>query len=51
MVKGYLFTITISGYGENADEAWQDACEGFSMGPGPTPEENEYELVEVENEE
>lgn len=35
----YEFTITIAGYGKNPDEAWRDACEGFELDWGETPEE------------
>lgn len=48
-MKRYEFNITIAGYGETADEAWEDACEGFSQDPGATPDESEY-TVEDEDE-
>lgn len=48
-MKRYEFSITIAGYGENADEAWEDACEGFSQDAGATPDEGEY-TVEDEDE-
>jgi len=41
-VQRYLFTITLSGIGDNPDKAWQDATEQFSLDPGPTPGEDEY---------
>ena len=41
--KTYLFTITLSGTGETSDDAWNNACESFSLEPGPTPEEYEVE--------
>ena len=47
-MKYYLFSITIIGTGDTADEAWDDATEAFSMDPGSTPEESEYTVEEVE---
>ena len=41
----YQFTVTLLGYGNTPDKAWQDAAEGFSLDPGPTPEAGEYKLV------
>lgn len=38
-MNNYLFRIELSGYGDNPDEGWNDACKGFSMDPGSTPEE------------
>jgi len=32
--KRFIFTITLFGEGETADEAWGQACEGFSEDPG-----------------
>lgn len=46
-MKRYEFTITLGGYGENADEAWQDACERFSQDPGITPDESEYTVKDI----
>jgi hypothetical protein len=42
----YHFTITIAGSGENPDEAWRDACEGFELDWGETPEK--YEIIDEE---
>jgi len=42
----YTFSVGLSGHGKNADEAWQDACEGFSQDPGATPDEFEFEPEE-----
>ena len=43
------FTITISGRGQDPDECWQDAVEGFALDPGPTPDESEQnDLTEGE---
>lgn len=33
-MKHYEFTTTLNAYGENADEAWEEAIEGFTMEPG-----------------
>jgi len=35
----YEFKVWLSGYGETIDEAWEDACEGFSLDPGSPPDE------------
>lgn len=45
------FKVTLSGSGNTVDECWNDATESFSMDPGITPEDDEYEIVEDENEE
>lgn len=37
----YLFSIVISGEGNDPNEAWGDACDAFAQDPGPCPEENE----------
>ena len=37
-MKRFEFTITMAGYGEDKDEAWRDACEGFTLDNGETPE-------------
>ena len=42
--KCYTFTVTLTGYGKNPDEAWRDACEGFEGDWGSTP--GEYEVEE-----
>lgn len=47
-MKQFSFTITISGNGENSDEAWLDACESFSMDYGSTPS-TEKTKEETEN--
>jgi len=43
----YEFTLTLTGEGDNADEAWEDAVEAFSCEPGLPP----FEGVLVEGEE
>jgi hypothetical protein len=47
----YIFTISLIGSGNNADEAWNDATEGFSLNPGPTPELWCIEKVEEDEDE
>lgn len=49
MDKIYTFTIQISGTGYDAEEAWKDACEGFSMDPGICPEEFDEEDLDEYN--
>lgn len=41
--KTYTFTITISGYGENVDQAWDDAVNSMAIDPGPPPDDYEEE--------
>lgn len=38
-MKRYEFTITLAGYGDTPDEAWENAVEGFSLDSGETPDE------------
>lgn len=45
-MKRHEFTITLAGYGETPEEAWQDAVEHFSDDPGSTPEEYTTEDIE-----
>lgn len=44
----YLFTIVVSGFGYNADDAWRDACEQFSQEWGVPPDESEWEFEREE---
>lgn len=48
----YLFTVLLIGYGENEDEAWDDACEGFELehGKWSEVEKNPDEYVSTEDE-
>jgi len=39
MDRQFEFKIVIQGYGDNADEAWRDAVDGFTLDPGCTPDE------------
>jgi len=42
----YHFSVTLAGTGDTPEDAWQDAVEGFSMDPGPTPEPKEYTVAD-----
>lgn len=42
----YLFNITLSGEGDNADEAWNHATEAFNMEDECIPED--YEILKEE---
>ena len=46
--KRYEFRVVIAGYGKDADQAWEEATEQFSLDPGPTPGEDEYTVEEAE---
>jgi len=41
----------MSGIGNTADEAWNEATEQFAQDPGPTPEEDEYTTEPFDEEE
>ena len=45
-MKRYHFSVVLVGSGRDADEAWRDAVEAISLESGPTPDEDEYEIVE-----
>lgn len=42
-MKKYTFTITLTGYGNNADEAWLDATQATDLDSDPTPDDFEVE--------
>jgi len=44
----YTFTVTIGAWGDNPDDAWENAVASFIQDPGSTPDEVEVE--ETENE-
>jgi len=46
-MKNYLFTITLSGYGDSIEEAWADACEGFAADSGPC-DYIDHEIIDEE---
>jgi hypothetical protein len=45
----YEFKVTLAGYGENPDEAWEDAVEGFCQDPGIYPDDDDYDVFEEED--
>ena len=47
-MKTYEFPLVLTGDGDNADKAWDDACEGFHVSPGLMPEDfSEVETIET----
>jgi hypothetical protein len=44
-MKTYEFTITIVGTGEDKEDAWTDACEGFSTDWGVCPDDEDCKLT------
>ncbi len=48
-MKTYNFKVVLAGSGNNADEAWRNAVEAFSLDSGDTPSESETEIVEDED--
>jgi len=44
-MKRYEFTLTLSGYGNNIQEAWNDATDSFAQDPG-SPEDTDYEITD-----
>jgi hypothetical protein len=40
-MKRFAFTVVLSGWGVDADDAWEKACEGFVQDPGSAPENAE----------
>ncbi len=49
-MKHYLFKVTLSGYGDTIEEAWEDATESFAQDPG-APDDEEYTVEDEDNEE
>ncbi|MBI2836120.1 MAG: hypothetical protein HYX85_00300 [Chloroflexi bacterium] len=45
-MKRYAFKVELIGYGEQPEDAWDDAVEGFAQEPGDYPPE-EYIVEEV----
>jgi len=45
-MKTYIFTICLIGSGNDEDDAWDNAVEGFTLDPGVTPESDSIEEVE-----
>lgn len=44
----YTFKIELTGFGDNADQAWEDATMCTMLEDDPTPDE--YEMEEMNNE-
>lgn len=44
----YEFKITLGGYGNSPEEAWESATEGFAQDSGACPDKSEYTFEEVE---
>ena len=42
--KTYIFTVGMVGTGVTIQDAWENAINGFTLDPGPLPED--YEVVE-----
>lgn len=38
-MKTFFFTVELSGQGDTPEDAWENAVEGFSVDPGPCPDE------------
>lgn len=47
LMKKFMFTVRLVGYGETPDEAWDDATGAADLQSDPTPDEDDY--VELEN--
>jgi hypothetical protein len=39
IMKSFIFTIKLRGFGDTPEQAWHDAFENFMLDPGPAPEE------------
>ena len=47
----YEFTITIAASADNPDKAWNEAVTALSLDPGPTPDREEYKVLNDDDEE
>jgi hypothetical protein len=47
-MKRYIFKVTLSGLGNTEADAWEDAVEQFSMGPGTPDDDPEIEFFDEE---
>jgi hypothetical protein len=45
----YLFKITLVGIGEDKNDAWGDALEGFILSSGTIPSDENIKLIEKES--
>lgn len=48
-MKEYTFTIVLTGYGDNPDEAWRDAVDATDLDSDPTPDDFTEESEESED--
>ena len=42
----YLFTVYLTGVGDNPDEAWLDAVEATNLDKDSTPDKSNYQIIE-----
>ena len=42
-MKHFYFDVTLHGYGETPEDAWENALEGFVQDPGEAPEPSDEE--------
>lgn len=47
--KVYRFKVELAGLGGSADEAWENAVEGFVQDAGTTPDPSEYTVEEEDD--
>lgn len=47
-MKRYIFTVKLTGYGDNSDQAWIDAVEAACLDDDPPP--LEFEIFDDDNE-
>ncbi len=45
IINNYQFTITLSGFGETPEQAWEDAVEGFVTDPGHYDPSDKCEVI------
>lgn len=43
IMKKYTFTVILTGYGDNEDQAWRDAVESTYLDEDPAPDQFEVE--------
>ena len=42
----YEFTVVLTGFGDDANAAWDDAVSQFAIEPGPAPDDPKIESIE-----
>ena len=47
-MKEYLFSVHISGVGNNVDEAWKNAVKNNKLEEYTTPDERDWDLIDEE---